>query len=191
MFSDETIIAAVEENPQYVRRGPGEAFKKHCIVQHVKHPTSVMIWGAISVYGVGTIHVVEGTMNARQYGEVIDSCVLPVMNEWFPTGDGLFMQDSAPCHKAKVITQQLEENNINVLDWPGNSPDMNPIESIWSELKKKVKQKHSTTKQALINNILDVWRNDDELSAMCRTVVVGMPSRIQALLKAKGAHTKY
>ena len=40
----------------------------------------------------------------------------------------VFMQDGAPCHRAKIVTQFLKTQKMNILDWPGNSPDPNPME---------------------------------------------------------------
>ena len=46
-------------------------------------------------------------------------------------GSEVFMHDSAPCYKAKKVTRFLEQQQINVLEWPGNSPDLNPIKNCW------------------------------------------------------------
>ncbi|GFX62426.1 hypothetical protein TNCV_1381511 [Trichonephila clavipes] len=49
------------------------------------------------------------------------------LEEWFPNGEPyIFMQDGAPCHAAPSIKSFLAEQNIPLLDWPCNSPDMNP-----------------------------------------------------------------
>jgi len=56
---------------------------------------------------------------------------LPQLSEWFPHDEKpIFMQDGAPCHKGRMVTKYLEGKNIDILDWPGNLPDMNPIENI-------------------------------------------------------------
>ena len=49
----------------------------------------------------------------------------------------MFMQDSAPCHHSKLVSDFLKKN-IKTLDWPGNSLDINPIENLWATLKDKV-----------------------------------------------------
>ena len=54
------------------------------------------------------------------------------------------MQDGAPCHCSKLVSDFLYKN-IKTLDWPGNSPDLNPIKNSWAILKDKVADEHPTS----------------------------------------------
>ena len=101
------------------------------------------------------------------------------------------MHDSAPCHKARVVTQFLETNQINVLPWPGNSPDLNPIENIWGIMKEKLSQITHTTKDQLISSVLRNWFRDDEFQQKLQNSIDSMPRRLQAVVNAKGGQTKY
>ena len=52
------------------------------------------------------------------------------------------MHDVAPRHRSKAVKEFLEQENVQVLDWPGNSPDLNPIENLWKLIKAKVAEKY-------------------------------------------------
>ncbi len=53
----------------------------------------------------------------------------------------VFLQDGNPCHKSKVVMNFLKESQgqFSIMDWPGNSQDLNPIENCWSYMKKRLK----------------------------------------------------
>ena len=50
----------------------------------------------------------------------------------------MFMQDGSPCYCSKLVSDFLKKKNIKMLDWLGDSPDLNPIENLWAILKDKV-----------------------------------------------------
>lgn len=153
-----------------------------------------MVWGAISVHGVSRLHIVEGTMRQDQYQQVLATRLLPQIHEWF--GDAadavIFQQDSAPCHVAKKVKEFIRQQGLSLLDWPGNSADMNPIENIWKMLKDKMNQENViTNKRQLMERMLQVWFHDQQLKDCAKSMIRQMPVRIAAVIKARGGWTKY
>jgi hypothetical protein len=59
-----------------------------------------------------------------------------------------FLQDGAPCHKSKKVMEFLKGQKFSLMDWPGNSPDLKPIENLWSIIKCKIKKKENFTSPA-------------------------------------------
>ena len=84
----------------------------------------------------------------------------------------------------------FQDKNIQVLQWPGNSPDVNPIENLWAIVKKRLQNHDCTSKTKLISAIIKIWYHDEELKNMCSTLVDFMSQRVQCTLKAKGGHIK-
>ena len=95
------------------------------------------------------------------------------------------MQDDAPCHRSKVAKTFRAENQIKVLDWPGNSPDLNPIENLWTNMKNKVADKHPSSAKGLVKVIEEISRE------FCRNLVRIMARRLQEVIKTGRGSTIY
>ena len=103
------------------------------------------------------------------------------------------MQDLAPAHKAKKTVDYLKKGGIVVLTWPANSPDLNPIEHVWREIKRRLfelpLEERPTSLAALRDRISQIWNELDQ--DWIRRLVDSMLERLQAVIDAKGGHTKY
>ncbi len=192
VFSDESIFSVGDETAQYVRRNSGkDEFNRKCVKATVKHPTHIMVWGCFCNKGTGSLYVVDGTMNQVQYKTVLETKFLPQAKRWFKKKKFIFMQDGAPCHKAKTVMKFLAEKKIKVLPWPGNSPDCNPIENLWAIVKEKLKKKKITTREQLILEVNRIWNDDVSIKKTCKKLIKSMPRRIKSVIKSKGYYTKY
>ena len=78
-----------------------------------------------------------------------------------------------------------------MLNWPGNFPDLNPIENLWSIIKTRLGETDCATKKKLIKAIIKIWYHDTKISNNFRNLVDSMPQRVQEVLKNKGGHTIY
>ena len=85
----------------------------------------------------------------------------------------------------------MSENDVKVLDWPGNSPDLNPIENLWLIIESRLLKKDCTTERKLTEAIIEVWYRDEEIAEKCKKLVESMPNRVTELLKNGGGHIKY
>lgn len=105
--------------------------------------------------------------------EIIDKKVAVAWSDfndlWHRDPDIMFMQDGAPAHRSEETQRQLAEQGICVLNWPGNSPDLNPIEHIWDLLKRRISDKYGiVTKRAdMTRNWLREWEllEQDEIDS--------------------------
>ena len=142
-FSDESKFSLFRsDGKQFVRCKNGECLFPQCIKKTVKFGVeSVMVWGMISSAGVGLIVCFHGNISASVYKEFLCPHTLPHLPEG-TVETPIFMQDNAPCHKAKTVLNSLEEVGIVVMKWPLISPDRNPIENVWKIIGEKAQNRN-------------------------------------------------
>ena len=184
LFSDESTFQQIRSTGKFVRRPSGERFNPKFTVKTVKHPASVMVWGCFCAAGRGRLSFLEKgvTMNSVRYVDVLEEKMLP---EFRARNLDWFLQDGAPCHKSKFTMSFLEDHGVPVMDWPGNSPDLNPIENMWEAMKQKIEEKQPSSLQDLINKIKHVWCLETS-PEFCKKLARSMPGRLQKVLDNDG-----
>ena len=94
---------------------------------------------------------------------------------------------TAQCRKAKSVTNWFQTKNVREQKWPGNFPDLNLIENLWTLIKKKVSTLNPTTLDELKRTIKEIWSKDIDQN-VCKNLTIAMSSRIQKVIKNKGYH---
>ena len=130
-------------------------------------------------------------MRSQQCIEVVQRRVIPEMNRLFPDGSSVFQLDLAPCHTSKQVKKFMNENHIKVLEWPGNSLDLNPIENLWSICKQRLRTMDCTPKEKLMQALIQVWYKDLQILKDCSKLTDSMPKRIKKLLNNRGGYIIY
>ncbi len=190
LFSDESklCISFGNQGPRVWRKS-GEAQNPCCLKSSVKFPQSVMIWAAMSSAGVGPLCFLKSTVNAAIYQEILEHFMLPSADNLYGDADFIFQQDLAPAHTAKGTKSWFNDHGVTVLDWPANSPDLNPIENLWGIVKRKIRDTRPNNADDLKATVKETWASIPP--QQCHKLITSMPRRIEAVIKAKGAPTKF
>ena len=151
-----------------------------------------MFQGCFTWKGSGYESKIDGNMNTDLYLKIMDEELQQSLEWWgVDCTDKVFQQDNDSKHTSKKAKQWFEDNQIPVMEWPAQSPDLNPIEHLWHYLKRQLTKYTNPP-----TSIHELWeRVEKEWEAIpveeCQKLIESMPNRVQAVLKAKGGWTDY
>jgi len=195
LWSDETKINRIgSDGRAYTWKKKGEPLCERTTTPTVKHGggNNLMVWGCMGWNGVGVLTEVQEIMNAEQYCDILDEVVVESFEKLeMLEGEKMFQQDNDPKHTSKKATKWFKDNSIDVMVWPAQSPDINPIENLWVDLNKTLNKYPNPAKgvHELWERVAEEWNKIPPET--CQNLIESMPRRIQAVIKAKGGHTKY
>lgn len=152
----------------------------------------IIVWGCMTSEGVGFCCKADSTIDQHLYREILEEELLQTI-EWYQMDESkvIFQQDNASLHMAKSVQEWMSTRQFQTMIWPAQSPDLNPIEHLWCELKRRLNRFDSPP-----NGILQLWERVQEVwnsipPSVCLNLIESMPRRIRAVLRAKGKWTKY
>ncbi len=146
-------------------------------------------WFSMSSAGVGPLCFLKSTVNTAIYQEILEHFMLLSADKLYGDADFIFQQDLAPAHTAKGTKSWFNDRGITVLDWPANSPDLNPKENIWGIVKRKMRDTRHNNADDRKAAIKATWASIPP--QQCHRLITSMPHGIDAVIHAKGGPTKY
>lgn len=192
IFTDESAVA-MDQNAQqpWVWRRKNTRYQAQNVKKTVKHGGgTVMVWACFCAHGPGYLCRLPSGLDAPLYLEILEGEFTMTGEEYYDGGNYFLLHDGCSVHTAKMVTRWLDHNCGYTLPWPAHSPDLNPIENLWSIVKREIyRQGRASSKDELFERISKAYYNLSPL--VCSELVESMPRRIQAVIKAKGGNTKY
>lgn len=195
LWSDETWVQPDRHRRVWVTRkiGGEEIYDKDCVAHRHQRKIGWMFWGSISgKYGrhKGLFWEKDWeTINEGSYSGIIIPLVDDIQKQY---PELLFQQDNAKGHASAFTKSVLAAAGIRVMEWPPFSPDLNPIETLWNDMKEYIQrnypQVHSSYKR-LRAAVQEAWESitHERIRELVRT----MRQRCLDVIEADGWYTKW
>jgi transposase len=181
LFSDETAFQLFRNTVERWHKG---ARQVRCMP---KDRSKILAWGGFCVEGKTSLFCFRQIMDAKFYVEIIGRHMPEIIgmlgNHW------RFQQDNDPKHTSRIAKAYLQENVPNIMDWPSNSPDLNPIENLWAIVKRNVEKRMPQNIGDLEQFMDEEWQNIP--NSVLISLVNSMPRRCQLIIDGNGERISY
>ena len=149
----------------------------------------MMFWGCFSASGTGNFVAIEGTMKSADYITILDENLKTSAQSLGLGRQWVFQQDNDPKHTSNSTTTWLQEKKVTLLPWPSMSPDLNPIENLWQELKVRIKKRAPKNLQELKRVAIEEWSSIPPETTS--NLVKNYRRRLLKVIKMKGHAIDY
>ncbi|GBO03244.1 Transposable element Tc3 transposase [Araneus ventricosus] len=192
VFSDESRFSLQSDSRRtFIWRAPGTRYHQESTIERHRYGgAGWLVWGGIILGSRTDLHVQSVAMTGHIYRDII----LEQHVRLFRGAMGaefLFMDDNARPHRANIVDECLQSEDITRMDLPAYSPDLNPIEHMWDMLGRRIaaRQPPPTCLPELRRALLDEWCNisQDQID----NLILSMPRRCKACIASSGRHTPY
>jgi len=195
-FSDESSVQmGVHGNRVYVRRPRGDIYK--FMDKYVLHDLSKVhsgkwkFFGGFCANGVGKLHFYE-TLDGKEMIKIINTNVLPECRRLFPRGGWQLLHDHGRPYHCNAVTAHVHRRGVTEINdgmWPSYSPDLNPIENLWSDVIKRVFERNPRTLDELKQFLIEEWERTP--LKLLRDLAYSMRNRLRECIANAGCRTRY
>lgn len=194
IWSDESKFQIFgSDGRQYCWKREGENLDNRLVKPTVKFGGgSVFVWGCFTSKGVGYLCRIDGGLDAELYCKILSEDFMETLNYYgLEVENIIFQQDNDPKHTAKRTAKWFEENKINVLSWPAQSPDLNPIEHLWNDVDHRLRLLNVEIKgkDSLWEHVSKIWNETSKDT--CDKLIKSMPERVRDVYKVSGGYTRW
>jgi transposase len=151
----------------------------------------IMIWECVTYFGVGDMCWVEGNINGEYYEQVLRKYVI-TSRRWYKMDPTTFMfqHDNARIHTTDNVNDYLSKAGIDVMEWPSNSPDINPIERIWARIKQRLflYRTRPANLQEVFDRVEEIWASMSV--KFINKLYEELPAKMKELVRTKGLHSR-
>ena len=189
LFTDEARIEQGPHGRVWVQRPTGQALNPREMTRKRSHPPSVAMWECFSAAGVGDIHLFQGSLYAVDLRRIYAEHLVPSALRFWPRGQWWLLHDGDKRHASEEVTTWLFNKGVQSLEWPPYSPDLNPIENVWADLKRRVEQRNPADIKQLEAVVKEEWKHTDP--ALLARLAHSMPKRCRDVIANHGHRTSY
>lgn len=190
IFSDESKFNLFgSDGKPFTWREPADKLKNSNVIKTLKYGGgSIMVWGCFSYHGVGKLVLIDGIMTGERYVDILSrslkqSAIQMGLNDFF------FQQDNDPKHTSRIAKDYFEHENIKLLRWPAQSPDLNPIENLWGIIKRKICGIRFKNKNECFEYVNAEWEKIEV--SLCQKLSESFRKRTLEVLKNRGGYINY
>jgi hypothetical protein len=185
-----TFIEVYGRRHVYVQRPVSEAYNAKYMITRAPHSDRVGMWGCFCALGIGQGEVWKNEeFTAMKYVDILRHNLLATVRHFYPSSMCWFQQDNAPQHTSRLATTFFHNNGIDIIEFPPYSPDLNPIENLWSIIKAQVEEKLPQTTEQVEIVLKHVWEEID--SNILLHLIESMPARCKAVIENEGHRVGY
>ena len=181
LFSDETAFKLFRNTVQRWYKGERPTRPMP------KDRTKILAWGGFCIVGKTSLFCFRQIMNAEFYVEILRNHV-PQIDEMLGD-DWRFQQDNDPKHTSRLAKEFLKNNVPEVIDWPSNSPDLNPIENLWAIVKSNVEKRMPKNLNDLEKFMAEEWDLIPE--SVILSLINSMRQRCELVIENNGERIPY